>query len=129
MKKVLILLIVAVLLPGLVIGQNKKKAKKHSAKAAFQTGVYPDIFLKAGYSQADIDNKVSQAYYEAFEGPDRVFFKVGDTMGYVTDIKNHDARTEGLSYGMMIAVQLDKKDVFDRIWRFSKTYLQHQDGP
>ena len=34
-----------------------------------------------------------------------------------------------MSYGMMVAVQLDKKEVFDRIWRFSKTYLQHQTGP
>ncbi len=50
-------------------------------------------------------------------------------MAYVSDIKNHDARTEGLSYGMMIAVQLNKKDVFDRIWRWSKKYLQHPDGP
>jgi oligosaccharide reducing-end xylanase len=47
----------------------------------------------------------------------------------VSDIKNHDARTEGLSYGMMVAVQLNKKDVFDRIWRWSKKYLQHQSGP
>jgi oligosaccharide reducing-end xylanase len=30
---------------------------------------------------------------------------------------------------MMIAVQLNKKDVFDRIWRWSKKYLQHQEGP
>jgi oligosaccharide reducing-end xylanase len=30
---------------------------------------------------------------------------------------------------MMIAVQLNKKDVFDRVWRWSKKYLQHQDGP
>jgi oligosaccharide reducing-end xylanase len=30
---------------------------------------------------------------------------------------------------MMIAVQLNKKDVFDRIWRWSKKYLQHPDGP
>ena len=29
----------------------------------------------------------------------------------------------------MIAVQLNKKDVFDRIWRWSKKYLQHQDVP
>ncbi len=50
-------------------------------------------------------------------------------MAYVSDVKNHDARTEGLSYGMMIAVQLNKKDVFDRVWRWSKKYLQHQDGP
>jgi oligosaccharide reducing-end xylanase len=50
-------------------------------------------------------------------------------MGYISDLKNHDVRTEGLSYGMMIAVQLNKKDIFDRIWRWSKKYLQHQDGP
>jgi oligosaccharide reducing-end xylanase len=50
-------------------------------------------------------------------------------MAYVSDVKNHDARTEGLSYGMMIAVQLNKKEVFDRIWRWSKKYLQHQEGP
>jgi len=30
---------------------------------------------------------------------------------------------------MMIAVQLNKKDVFDRLWRWSKKYLQHQRGP
>ena len=34
-----------------------------------------------------------------------------------------------MSYGMMIAVQLDKKDIFDRIWRWSKKYMQHQEGP
>ena len=64
-----------------------------------------------------------------FEGPAGIYFEVGDSMAYVSDLKNHDARTEGLSYGMMVAVQLNKKDVFDRIWRWSKKYLQHQDGP
>ena len=50
-------------------------------------------------------------------------------MGYVSDVKNHDARTEGMSYGMMIAVQFGEKDIFDRLWRWSKRYMQHQDGP
>jgi oligosaccharide reducing-end xylanase len=85
--------------------------------------------LEAGYSKAAIDQKVAKAYHDIFEGPNRVYFEVGDSMAYVSDIKNHDARTEGLSYGMMIAVQLNKKDVFDRIWRWSKKYLQHQEGP
>ena len=53
---------------------------------------------------------------------------MGDTLGYVSDVKNHDARTEGMSYGMMIAVQFGEKDIFDRIWRWSKKYMQHQDG-
>ena len=49
-------------------------------------------------------------------------------MAYISDIKNHDVRTEGMSYGMMVAVQLDKKDVFDRLWRWSRRYMQHQSG-
>jgi len=88
-----------------------------------------NLFLEAGYSQTEIDKKVEKAYYDLFEGPNRIYFEVGDSMGYVSDIKNHDIRTEGVSYGMMVAVQLNKKDVFDRIWRWSKKYLQHKDGP
>lgn len=103
--------------------------KKQTRKAAFYSGNYRNVFKEAGYKQSDIDQKVNEVYHELFEGPNRVYFEVGDSMGYVTDIKNHDARTEGLSYGMMIAVQLNKKDVFDRIWRWTKKYLQHQDGP
>jgi oligosaccharide reducing-end xylanase len=90
---------------------------------------YRNLFLEAGYSQDKIDEKVEKAYYDLFEGPNRIYFEVGDSLGYVSDIKNHDVRTEGVSYGMMVAVQLDKKEVFDRIWRWSKKYLQHQEGP
>lgn len=109
-----------------VVAQNKKNANKTSA---FKSDTYRNLFREAGYNKADIDKKLNKAYYDVFEGPTKVYFEVGDSMGYVSDLKNHDARTEGLSYGMMIAVQLNKKDVFDRIWRWSKKYLQHQDGP
>jgi oligosaccharide reducing-end xylanase len=34
-----------------------------------------------------------------------------------------------MSYGMMIAVQLDKKAEFDRLWRWAKTYMDQSDGP
>jgi oligosaccharide reducing-end xylanase len=99
------------------------------SKGAFNTNVYPNTFKLAGYSEADINAKVDKAYYNLFEGPNKVYFEVGDSMAYVSDIKNHDVRTEGLSYGMMVAVQLNKKEVFDRIWRWTKKYLQHKDGP
>ena len=33
-----------------------------------------------------------------------------------------------MSYGLMIAVQFDRKDIFDRLWRWSKKYMQHQEG-
>lgn len=108
---------------------NKKSEGKIAGNSALRPGVYRNLFHEAGYSKADISKKISLTYAALFEGPNRIYFEVGDSMGYVSDLKNHDARTEGLSYGMMIAVQLNKKDVFDRIWRWSKKYLQHQDGP
>jgi len=113
----------------LIVCLKPQQAPGQTNKAAFYSGRYRNLFREAGYRQDDIDKKLAKAYYDLFEGPDRVYFEVGDSMGYVSDLKNHDARTEGLSYGMMIAVQLNKKDVFDRIWRWSKKYLQHQDGP
>ncbi len=96
---------------------------------AWETGKYRNVFLDAGYKEKDIEAKLAKAYHDIFEGPKRVYFEVGDSMAYVSDVKNHDARTEGLSYGMMVAVQLDKKDVFDRLWRWTKKYMQHQGGP
>lgn len=115
--------------PVFVNAQSAKIAAKPAKTSAFSSGKYRNIFLEAGYSKADIDAKLKKAYYDVFEGSTKVYFEVGDSMAYVSDIKNNDARTEGLSYGMMVAVQLDKKDVFDRIWRWSKKYLQHQSGP
>jgi oligosaccharide reducing-end xylanase len=98
-------------------------------KGAWETGKYRNVFLEAGFQQEDIDAKLTKAYRDVFEGPDKVYFEVGDSMGYVSDVKNHDARSEGLSYGMMVAVQLNKKDVFDRLWRWTQKYMQHQGGP
>ena len=97
-------------------------------KGAFETGQYRNLFVEMGYKQADVDAKVKEVFNDVFRGPNKVYFEVGDSMGYVSDIKNNDARTEGMSYGMMIAVQFGEKDIFDRLWRWSKRYMQHQDG-
>jgi oligosaccharide reducing-end xylanase len=128
-KKIVLWYAMVALLPGLANSQNRENSKKVSDRGAVASGIYPNFLREAGYSKADIDHKVTKAYHDLFEGPNKVYFDVGDSMAYVSDVKNHDARTEGLSYGMMIAVQFNKKDVFDRIWRWSKKYLQHQDGP
>ena len=119
-----LLLIAALVLSVCVFAQNKK-----NNLPSFYSGSYRNVFREAGFQQKDIDEKIAKVYHQLFESPDGIYFQVGDSMGYISDLKNHDARTEGLSYGMMIAVQLDKKDVFDRIWRWSKKYLQHQNGP
>lgn len=113
------------IIPVSGISQNNKKKEKSELKAP----QYRNLFKEAGYSQTEIDKKLTKAYYDVFEGPGRVYFEEGDSLGYVSDVKNKDARTEGMSYGMMVAVQLNKKDVFDRLWRWSVKYMQHQNGP
>ena len=98
-------------------------------KGGFETGRYRNLFVEMGHSPKEVDAKVQSVFEEVFFGPNRVYFEVGDSLGYVSDIKNHDVRTEGMSYGLMVAVQMDRKDIFDRIWRWSKKYMQHTDGP
>ncbi|MBR1668443.1 MAG: glycoside hydrolase [Bacteroidaceae bacterium] len=98
-------------------------------KGAFETKKYRNLFVEMGYASEEVDAKLQEVFNDVFYGPNKVYFEVGDSMGYVSDIKNHDARTEGMSYGLMVAVQFDKKDIFDRLWRWSKKYMQHQDGP
>ncbi|HTL06849.1 MAG TPA: glycosyl hydrolase family 8 [Chitinophagaceae bacterium] len=119
--------LLCLLAPCILFAQ--KKAATGKEPAAPSTVHYKNYFVQAGYSAAAVQSKINKAYYDVFEGPQRVYFEVGDSMAYVSDVKNHDARTEGLSYGMMVAVQLNKKAVFDKIWRWTKKYLQHQSGP
>ena len=62
--------------------------------------------------------------YDA-DGEKCVYYEVGDSMGIIVDTGSNDVRTEGMSYGMMISVQLDKREVFDKLWRWAKTYMAY----
>ncbi|THF82649.1 glycosyl hydrolase family 8 [Cohnella fermenti] len=94
------------------------------------TGEYRNLFLEIGRSPEEIDARLETAWNDLFAGADdvRIYYPLGDDMGYVLDTGNSDVRTEGMSYGMMMAVQMDKRDVFDRLWNFSRTYMQHTEG-
>jgi oligosaccharide reducing-end xylanase len=100
---------------------------------AYHTGIYPDLFnklLAKGASQ--VGDKIETAFKQLFYGNDstqRIYYPVEPDMAYIKDIIHNDVRSEGMSYGMMIAVQLDKKIEFDRIWKWAKTYMQHPHGP
>jgi len=104
-----------------------------SSPKSFTSGVYRNLFKEyLGKSDTEIQKKLDAAWNQLFYGKDsfeRVYYPVGDDMAYIEDIGNSDVRTEGMSYGMMIAVQLDKKDEFDRLWKWTKTYMYQSDGP
>lgn len=48
-------------------------------------------------------------------------------MAYVCDVLHNDIRSEGISYGMMIAVQMNKKSEFDAIWNWAMNYMYVSD--
>lgn len=97
-------------------------------QGGMQTGKYRNLFLEAGYSQKEIDKKLQSVFNDVFVGPNKCYFEVGDTLGYVSDVKNDDVRSEGMSYGMMLAVQWNRQDIFDRLWRWAKRYMLMTEG-
>ncbi|MBQ9927870.1 MAG: xylanase [Lachnospiraceae bacterium] len=96
----------------------------------FEKKEYRNLFKEIGKSQEEIDKKMNEIWDTFFYGSEeeRIYHPVGTDMGYLEDTGNHDVRTEGMSYGMMICVQLDKKEEFDRIWKWVCTYMWMKDG-
>ena len=84
---------------------------------AWDTGVYRNLFVESGlHTAAEVDARVNAIFAQLFCGdPDneRIYFASGNATGeeeaYVLDVGDEDVRSEGMSYGMMIAVQLDKQ--------------------
>lgn len=96
---------------------------------------YPDLFVEAGHSRAAVETKIAGAFQQLFYGDDeeeRVYYPDGSNeqgaLAYILDVNSEDVRSEGMSYGMMIAVQLNKKAEFDALWNWSLTHMYH-DNP
>ena len=98
--------------------------------AAFETKQYRNLFSLIGKEDQEINNRLNEIFETFFYGSEeeRIYHPAGEDMGYLEDTGNHDARTEGMSYGMMICVQMNKKEEFDRIWKWACTYMWMEEG-
>jgi len=128
-----ILLLFAVPLGAQTVPPAKPPAASDGA-GAFATGHYRNLFAEAGHSPAEISHKLEVAFHQLFHGDpqtEAVVFaarkNANGPLAYLTDWANHDVRTEGMSYGMMISVQLDKKAEFDALWNWAKTCMYISD--
>ncbi|MDR3734105.1 MAG: glycosyl hydrolase family 8 [Acidobacteriaceae bacterium] len=86
--------------------------------------------MEAGYPQGEIDKRIAASFAQLFHGdPKRqtVYFESGrnanGALAYIEDIVHQDVRTEGMSYGMMIAVQTGHKQEFDALWNWAVTHM------
>jgi oligosaccharide reducing-end xylanase len=71
--------------------------------------------IGTGESAIPVVDAGYRVYYELPQNPEQAFIWAPDSS---------DIRSEGMSYGMMIAVQLDMRQQFDRLWNFAKAYMQ-----
>jgi len=110
-------------------------AAPQDGTGAYATGHYRNLFAEQlGKSPAEAHAKIERAFHQLFHGDgqeERLYFETGANangpLAYITDWANNDVRTEGMSYGMMIAVELGQKREFDALWNWSKTYMQVTD--
>ena len=93
---------------------------------------YANLFVTvSGKTQAESDQKLATAWSTLFNpsGSGTIYFNgPGSDESYVKDIYNNDVRSEGMSYGMMVAVQLDHQTEFDRIWSWVKNHMANGTG-
>jgi oligosaccharide reducing-end xylanase len=130
MKKLAIIILltsVALLSPAIGRKAGKNEVK---TKGAYYTGKYKNLFLEDGHSKKEIHAKNETAFQLLFHGDSasqKIYFEVGKNsngpLAYISDVLHNDIRSEGMSYGMMIAVQMDRKAEFDALWNYSLTYM------
>ena len=91
-----------------------------------------------GKTQAEVDEKLALAVHRFFAiGTDEPNTLIRDTgyrlyyelpqdpsMAFIWAADSNDIRSEGMSYGMMLAVQMGLHEQFDRLWKFARTYMQ-----
>lgn len=97
---------------------------------AFFTGEYRNVLAELGYGETEITERVQEAWRQLFEGDaeTRIYHESGHDKGYMLDTGNLDVRTEGMSYGLMMAVQMNRQEVFDRLWKWTMDHMYMTEG-
>ncbi|MCR5296517.1 MAG: xylanase [Clostridiales bacterium] len=99
-------------------------------EGAIRTGIYPNYLVEVGVGDAEAEEKVRAAFQTIFFDPEENFCHRTDEDAWcMVDTGNIDARTEGMSYGMMMCVQMDRQDIFDKLWNFTDRYMRLREGP
>ena len=98
-------------------------------RGSFYTDKYNNLLKQFGYNIKKIEEKIDKCWDSIFIDKDlKFYYEINDNLAYITDTGNNDVRTEGMSYGMMAAVQMDRKDIFDKLWRWTKKNMYQPKG-
>ena len=119
-------------LMGCCCSPHAQASAAGATAGAYLTGEYRDLFVEGGHSRQQVTDRVQAAFRQLFHGDPQsqaVYFSSGTNangpLAFIYDVNSRDVRSEGMSYGTMIAVQLDRKAEFDALWNWAKTYMYH----
>jgi oligosaccharide reducing-end xylanase len=94
-----------------------------------------NYFLDRGHLESETQSKIDNAWQKFFAGDglnEAVCFappsNANGALAYIKDIGNGDVRSEGMSYGMMIAVQTGHQAEFNALWNWAMTYMYNADA-
>jgi len=95
---------------------------------------YRNLFTEVlGQSASDVQAKMTGIVQQLFHGTGQdqpVYFELSSnsSQAYIQDIANNDVRSEGQSYGMFIAVEMNMQAEFDKLWSYAKSCMQQSSG-
>lgn len=88
-----------------------------------------NLFARIGISDEAVEQRIEECFNTIFfDENERFYYQIDADKACMLDTGNIDARTEGMSYGMMMAVQRNRQDIFDKLWLFSKTFMWTPSG-
>jgi len=95
---------------------------------------YPNLFSEVlGVAPADVQAKMTSIVEQLFHGTEQdqaIYFELSSNpaQAFIQDINSNDIRSEGQSYGMFIAVQMNMPTEFDKLWAYAKACMQQPSG-
>lgn len=86
-----------------------------------------------GWTSSKSATQLSNAFEQLFHGDpetEAIYTDLGNGKAVIRDIlHDNQARTEGIGVGMLVAVMLNKREEFDKLWRYARDELQIKSGP
>lgn len=130
-REVFILRRMMLLLCSVVLTGCASESASPSEAGAFASKRYRNLFVEAGHAPPAVTTKLSAAFQQLFHGRSscrRFIFPLAlnanGPLAFYLRCRQPDVRSEGMSHGMMIAAQLNRKAEFDALWNWSKTFMQ-----
>lgn len=120
---------------------SPERLSTQAVSGAVASGTYRNMFREANpqLTEQNVTDKLDAAWNRYFSSPNtrtQLYYPVKSSndkpMAQIRNVApgsdNQDVRSEGMSYGMMLAVQLDHQAEFNALWNFAYTKMRHTSG-